>query len=79
MKNKFSDLHNHLFVQLERLSDEQMNAEQIGQEVKRAQAMVAVADQIVAGAALQLKAAELMAEYGGRIKHPLLALEDKPQ
>ena len=43
MKNKLGDLNNHLFAALERLSDEDMTAEQIEQEAKRASAIVAVA------------------------------------
>lgn len=64
MKNKISDLNNHLFAQLERMSDENMTPEQIEQEVKRAEAIVSVADQISRNADLQLKAAKLFAEHG---------------
>lgn len=39
MKNKLSDLNNHLFAQLERLSDENLTAEQIEQEAKRGEAL----------------------------------------
>ncbi|RWB96476.1 MAG: hypothetical protein EOQ56_25465 [Mesorhizobium sp.] len=64
MKNRLSDLNNHLFAQLERLSDEDLTKEQIEQEATRGEAIVAVADQIIRNAALQIKAAELVAEYG---------------
>lgn len=64
MKNKLGDLNNHLFAQLERLADEDMTAEQIETEVKRAEAIVAVADKITGNAELQLKAAKLYAEHG---------------
>lgn len=67
MKNKLGDLNNHLFAQLERLSDEGISAEQIDQEVKRTEAIVSVADQIVGNADLQLKAAKLFAEHGQMI------------
>ncbi|UOA25924.1 hypothetical protein [Pseudosulfitobacter sp. DSM 107133] len=67
MKNKLSDLNNHLFAQLERLSEEGMTAEQIEQEVKRAGAMVAVADQISSNAELSLKAARLYADHGDKV------------
>ena len=59
MKNKLSDLNDHLFMQLERLGDEDLTPEQIEQEAKRADAMVEVADRIVGNAALQLKAASM--------------------
>jgi hypothetical protein len=67
MKNKLGDLTNHLFAQLERLSDEGLSVENIEHEVKRAQAIVSVADTIVSNADLQLKAAKLYAEYGQTI------------
>lgn len=64
MKNKLSDLNNHLFAQLERLGDEELTAEQIADEVKRAEAISGVADQIIRNADLQLKAAGLLAQHG---------------
>ncbi|MFC0280524.1 hypothetical protein ACFOHK_08435 [Falsigemmobacter intermedius] len=67
MKNKLADLNNHLFAQLERLGEEGLSAERIEQEVKRAGAIVQVADQITANADLQLKAAKLFAEHGDQI------------
>ena len=67
MKNKLTDLNNHLFAQLERLGEENLSAEQIEMEVKRAGAIVNVADQITANADLQLKAAKLFADHGPQI------------
>lgn len=64
MKNKLADLNNHLFAQIERLSDEELSTEQIDQEVERAKAIVGVSDQIVGVASLQFKAAELVARHG---------------
>lgn len=67
MKNKLSDLNNHLFAQLERLSEEGLTAEQIAQEVQRTDAIVSVAEQIVRNADLQLKAVTLVANHGDRL------------
>lgn len=67
MKNKLSDLNNHLFAQLERLSEENLTSEQIEGEVKRTEAIVSLSDQIVGNADLQLKAAKLFAEHGSAI------------
>ncbi|MBW8638969.1 hypothetical protein K1W69_17365 [Hoeflea sp. WL0058] len=64
MKNRLSDLNNHLFAQLERLSEEGLTSEQIDQEVERAKAIVGVSDQIIGTASLQFKAAELVARHG---------------
>ena len=78
MKNKLTDLNNHLFAQLERLSEEGLSAEQIETEVKRADAIVAVSDQIFSTASLQLKAVQILANHGDRFKQPLATMiEDK--
>lgn len=74
MKNKLTDLNNHLFAQLERLSDEDLTAEQIEQECQRADAIVAVSDQILRGANTQLKAATLIANHGDRFIKMLPAI-----
>ena len=63
-RNKLSDLNDHLFAQLERMSDEGLTSEQIDQEARRADAIVSVADQITRGANLQLKAAKMFADHG---------------
>jgi hypothetical protein len=63
-KNKLTDLNDHLFAQLERLSDEAMTPEQIECEAKRGKAIVAVADQIVKNASLQVKVAKLISDKG---------------
>lgn len=63
-KNKLSDLNDHLFAQLERLSDEDLTAEQLDKEAKRGEAIVAVADQVIKNASLQIQAAKLLSEHG---------------
>lgn len=67
MKNKLSDLNNHLFAQLERLSEEHLSPEDIEKEVRRTDAIVSVSDNIVRNADLQLKAAKLFAEHGEKV------------
>lgn len=74
MKNKMSDLNDHLFAQLERLSDEDLTHEQIEQEAKRADAIVQVSDQIIENANTQLKAAKLFAEHGAGVLPMLPAI-----
>ncbi len=63
-KNRISDLTDHLFSQLERLGQEDLDADGIEREVKRAEAIVSVSDEIVHTYDLQLKAAKLYAEHG---------------
>jgi len=74
MKNKLEDLNNHLFEQLERLNDDDLTGDKLLAEIDRAKAITGVSTQIVSSAALVLKAAELMAEYGGRSNFELPAL-----
>lgn len=63
-KNKLSDLNDHLFAQLERLADEKLTPEQIKSESDRGKAIVAIADQIVKNASLQVTVAKLVSEKG---------------
>lgn len=64
MKNKLSDLNNHLFAQLERLGDEDLAGEKLDEEINRAKAVTDVAQQVISNANLALKAQTLMYEYG---------------
>ena len=64
MKNKLSDLNDHLFAQMERLGEEGLSADEIDEEAKRGAAMVAVADTIIRNAALQLQAAKIAFDGG---------------
>lgn len=79
MKNKLSDLNNHLFAQLERLGEEGLSAEQITAEVERAEAITGLAEQIIRNADLQLKAANLLALHGDRFRPMLPMIEAKPE
>lgn len=74
MKNKLIDLNNHLFAQMERLSDEGLDADKIELEAKRADAIVSLADQILKGAELQLKAVTIIANHGDRFRDMLPAI-----
>lgn len=64
MKNKLSDLNNHLFAQIERLGEEGLKGEALTQEIERSKALSQVSGQIVQNAALVLKAEEFKKEYG---------------
>lgn len=75
MKNKLSDLNNHLFAQLERLGEEDLTADQIDKEVARSKAIVGVASQIVSAQNLNLRAVELIAEHGERFHDKLTMIE----
>lgn len=69
MKNTLVDLNNHLFEQLERLNDDELDDEQLEKEIRRAEAMTKVSSKIIANAALGLNAEKLKVEFGGRDVH----------
>jgi len=75
MKNNIEDLNTHLFAQLDRLTKSDMTAEQVSTEVSRAAAMVDVAEAILHGADLQLKATLVIANHGDRFKRYTAMLE----
>lgn len=66
MQNKLTDLNNHLFTQMERLNDEDLDVEQLNTEIKRAKAMSSIASNIINNAALNLEACKYIDEFGGR-------------
>ncbi len=71
MKNKLIDLNDHLFMQIERLVDEDLTPEDLEKEVARSNALVAVSDKIISNAELNLRAAKLIAEHGGHVERHL--------
>lgn len=81
MKNKLTDLSDHLFAQIERLSDESLSGETLLQEIKRAGAVERIAGQICNVGQLTLGAAKLRAEYAHQGSSPLpslLGFDDRP-
>ena len=56
MKNTLGDLNNHLFAQLERLSDEELKGEALNEEINRARAIMGIATKIIDTGTLVLEA-----------------------
>lgn len=79
MKNKLTDLNNHLFAQLERLNSEELQGDALSTEIERSKAVTDVAKHIVSNAALQLDALKLKAEHHGLNKSDMPELLEKQQ
>lgn len=47
MKNTLGDLNNHLFAQLEKLSDDDLSGDELDTEIRRSEAMAKVSEQII--------------------------------
>ena len=62
MKNKLIDLNNHLFAQLERLSDESIKDDKLNIEIERTKAVTSVAKEIISNARLALDAEKALSE-----------------
>ena len=70
MKNKLIDLNNHLFAQLERLSDESLKGEALQDEIHRSKSVTQISTQIVANARLALDAQIAVNDMGVGRKLP---------
>jgi hypothetical protein len=60
MRNTLGDLNNHLFAQLEQLSNEDLTGEALAEEISRSRAVTSVAHQIIANGSLVLQAQKLV-------------------
>lgn len=65
MRNKITDLNDHLFAELERLSDEELRGDKLQEEIIRAKAVEGIANTIIDNAKLALDATKLQVEFGG--------------
>lgn len=66
MKNTLGDLNNHLFAQLERLSDEELQGDDMKEEIMRAKSVTDIAKNIIENAKTVLEAEKFKAETLGR-------------
>lgn len=76
MKNTLGDLNNHLFEQIERLNNEDLNEAELRKEMCRAKAMKEIADKIIENAELILKSQVYKTETLGMIESVPLILGD---
>ena len=66
MKNTLGDLNNHLFAELERISDEDLKGDSLKEEIIRAKSVTEIATKIIDNANTVLEAEKFKAETLGR-------------
>lgn len=77
MKNSLADLNNHLFAQMERLSSENLTAEQLQHELDRTKGLTVMSREIISNAQLVLDGAKAVSD-GLLLEAPaVLGLEKK--
>ncbi len=77
MKNKLSDLNNHLFAQLERLGDEDLKGEDLAREIERSYAITSIAKEVINNGRLVLDAQRQYDSGNMQKPHELLEVQRK--
>lgn len=63
-QNKLTDLNNHLFEEMERLMDDDLSGEDMKKEIKRANAITSVSNQIISNMRLQTEIVQMACDMG---------------
>jgi len=66
MQNTLGNLNNHLFAQLERLSDEDLKGDKLKEEILRSKSVADIAKNIIENAKTVLEAKKFESEILGR-------------
>lgn len=75
MKNKLSDLNNHLFAQLERLSEEGLSCDALQAELSRTAGITSLAKEVINNARLVLDAQKQYDSGNMHSPHELLEVQ----
>jgi hypothetical protein len=64
MKNKLTDLNDHLFAQLERLGDESLKGDDLKTEIQRGKAVAEIGSAIIESARVTVEAMKIVGKGG---------------
>ena len=78
-RTTLNDLNEYLFQEMDRLTNEDLSAEELDREIKRSDALQKVAKTIIDNGALALQVKKHLDEYGqgDKVEIPLLGVTDK--
>ena len=78
-KTTLNDLNEYLFQEMDRLTNEDLSAEELDKEIKRSDALQKVAKTIIDNGTLALQAKKYLDEYGkgDAVELPLIGVTDK--
>ena len=78
-KTTLNDLNEYLFQELDRLTNDDLSAEELDKEIKRSDALQKVAKTIIDNGTLALQAKKHLDEYGkgDRVELQMLGVTDK--
>ena len=78
-RNTLLDLNDHLFMQIERLNDDELSGDDLEKELKRSKAMSQIASQVVGVANIVLEATKFNSDYDSMGKAPRLLIGDSKE
>ena len=78
-RTTLNDLNEYLFQEMDRLTNEDLSAEELDKEIKRSDALQKVAKTIIDSGSLALQAKKYLDEYGkgDNVELPLIGVTDK--
>lgn len=78
-KTTLNDLNEYLFQELDRLTNEDLSAEELDKEIKRSDALQKIAKTVIDNGTLALHAKKYLDEYGegGNVELPLIGVTEK--
>lgn len=78
MKNKLTDLNDHLFTALERVNDESIDSEELRDEINRARSVANIAREVIQNARIVLEGEKYKREWRAVGNEVPEMFKDKP-
>ena len=78
-RTTLNDLNEYLFQEMDRLTNEDLSADELDNEIKRSDALQKIAKTVIDNGALALQAKKYLDEYGegDKVELPLIGVTDK--